>query len=152
MVPNPYAPPRSGNEPRVPRASEVRLFGATAIVLHALLFPAPVGALLAAENYRRLRDASGFRRALLFYVLPSTALLFFTIAAANPPQKLLALVAQLGVTIAMFRDQRPVVQRHLEAGGRWARWYLATLLSLLVLIILLAVLQILDPSSPRAGA
>jgi hypothetical protein len=148
MVSTPNAPP-----PRPPGqpAPRVRLFGATAIALHAVLFPPPFGSLLAAENYRRLGDASGLRRALVLYVLPSVGLLFFSIAAASRGQKTLVVGAIVGMAYALFRDQHPVVQRHLAAGGSKARWYLASLLWLLVSILLLAVWQILDPSSPSRG-
>ncbi len=150
MIPNPYAPPESRASPP---ASNVRLFGATAILLHAILLSPAAGALMAAVNYRRLGDAAGFRRALALYVVPSVALLFFSIAAAaNRGRVLLVFGAQILLAYALFREQRPLVERHVAAGGRRARWYLATLVALLVLMVGLVVWQVLDPGIRPASA
>lgn len=146
MTPNPYEPPRATTGAGAVD-SGVRLFGATAIALHAALLMPIVGAVLAAINYRRLRDPARLRWTVLLYVLPSLALVFFAVAVAGAGQRVLVFGANMGLTVALYRDQRPLLERHLAAGGRKARWYVATLITLAILVAGVAVWQLLDPSA-----
>jgi hypothetical protein len=115
-----------------------------AVALHFLLVPV-VGAAFAASNYRRLGDKAGTARSLLMFFMPAIGLMVFGAAVHNRGQVALVWLARVGFTALIFRDQRPLVHKHLEAGGRKARWYLAWLLILPLLVAMLAMWQVLSP-------
>lgn len=142
MTPNPYAPPQAKGRP--PEGNRPGLFGSVAVALHFLLIPI-VGAGFAVTNYLRLGDRAGAARSLLLFFVPAIGLSAFGLAVHNRGQIALIWFARLGLAALILRDQRPLVQKHLEAGGRKARWYLAWLVILPLLVAILAVWQVLSP-------
>ncbi len=145
MTPNPYAPPRRHEEP--PGApSRTRLFGVVLIVVSIVAFP-PIGAAMAAENYRRLGDTRGLWRALALFLIPSCALLVLTAMGHNRGQIILFWLAKLALAWGIGRDQRPLLRRHVAAGGRRVRWYLGLLWTIPLCILGLAIWQFLQPST-----
>ena len=146
VEPNPYAPPASPPElSTTERASDVRLFGTTAIILHSVLLHPLVGTVLAATNYRRVRDLRGMRRVLLLFGPLGAGLLALSMAA--PGTQLVFLGGNIGLAYALLHDQRPLLRRHFAAGGRRARWYVATLIAVVIMVLFIAIWQVLAPNS-----
>ncbi len=149
VTPNPYAPPQTpGGTPvghPTPAGKGPRLFGSVAVAVHFLIIPI-VGAGFAVRNYLSLGDKAGTARSLLLFFVPAIGLMAFGVAVQNRGQLALVWLAKLGIAALIFRDQQPVVQKHLEAGGRKARWVLAWLLLLPLLVVTLALWQVLNPA------
>jgi hypothetical protein len=126
VSPNPYAPPESPIEPP-PAPAEVRLFGPAVIAAHAVLLAPLVGAILAAINHRRLGNAQALRRTLLLFVAPSALLLILAVAAPSGSARPLRYLFGIALAWMLFREHKPLVDKHLAAGGKKVRWYLLTL-------------------------
>jgi hypothetical protein len=143
--PNPYAAPQTRPEPPG-TPTRPRLFGATAVAVHFVIFPL-FGALLAATNYHRAKDGAGFWRAATLFVGAAVGLSAFGLAIHNRGQIILLWCARIALAALLFFDQRPLLQRHVAAGGRKARWALAWLFAFPFLALVgLAVWQVLAPA------
>ena len=118
------------------------------MALHFLVVPV-IGAWLATSNYVRLGDRAGALRSLLMFTLPAIGLVGFTLAARNVGQIALLWVVRLALTALVFRDQRPLVKKHFEAGGLKARWYVGWAFMVPLVLVGLALWQVLDPTSHR---
>lgn len=143
---NPYSPPAVVSaEPREPR--DVRLFGPAAIAAHAVLLTPLVGAIMAAMNRRRLGQRADLRRTFVAYVIPSAALIVLALIAPASAKGLFRLVTfgwSAAVARALYVQHKPIVRRHVEAGGRKARWYLATLGTFAALCVVVVVAVVVD--------
>jgi hypothetical protein len=153
VLDNPYAPPQhpgplgAAPSPGSPAAADVRLFGPAAIATHSLLFLSPiVGVVLAAINHWRLRDRAALRRTLLVYGVPTVLLLLLSLPAPARLEGLMRLISfgwSLSVATQLHREHSVLVERHLAAGGKKARWWLVTLVVLgLVVLASIAVFTI----------
>jgi hypothetical protein len=147
VLDNPYAPPQPPGplgpapSPGSHPAADVRLFGPAAIAAHALLFSPLVGVALAAINHWRLRDRAALQRTLLAYGIPSVLVLVFMLAAPARFAGLMRLITfgwSISVATQLHREHSVLVERHLAAGGKKARWWLVTLV-LLGLVVLASV-------------
>lgn len=129
MTYNPYTPPASASaESRGSR--DVRLFGPAAIAAHAVLLTPLIGGIMAAINRHRLGQRGELRQTIFVYVVPSAVLLVVTVIApdfATGLVRLIGLAWSVAVARALYVQHKPIVSKHLEAGGRKARWYFATL-------------------------
>jgi hypothetical protein len=151
---NPYAPPQhAGPFGPSPPAADVRLFGPAAIAAHSILLSPLVGVTLAAINHWRLRDRAALRRTLLTYGIPTVLLLLFMLPAHARSGTLVRLVTfgwSLSVATQLHREHSVLVERHLAAGGKKARWWLVTLV--LLGAIVLATVAVLTVQELRGAA
>jgi hypothetical protein len=141
---NPYAPPQT--PPASPRSpSDVRLFSAGAIATHAVVLTPLVGAILAALNHHRLGNRPAVRRTSLTFIIPSALLLVILLVAGARSPGLLRIVTfvwSISVARMLYQEHQVLFQKHVDAGGKVARWYLATLATLgafLVVVLVVAV-------------
>jgi hypothetical protein len=122
-------------------APQVRLFGPAAIVAHTVLLTPLVGAVLAAMNHRRLGNQPAARYAILAFALPSVAFIVAEVVDIGGPLSGVARLAGFGWTFAvayrLFYEHEVLFAKHVAAGGRIARWYLATLSAMSVVVIAL---------------
>jgi hypothetical protein len=145
VTPNPYDSPRS-NSTGVASPRPLRLFTPLAVAMHGLLVP-PAGGILAILNYARLRDRGGAWKAV-FYLVVGVALIPLGVALQGRPGLLLVTIARFVFANLLYVDQRPVVHKHFEAGGKKGRWYLGWLAFLPLLVAGLAIWQVLQPGKP----
>jgi hypothetical protein len=114
------------------------------------LFP-PIAVTLAILNYRRLGDRLGAWKAMALFGLPTLTLVLLGLGAqargVGVSLRAVALMWAIRAVLAylVFQDQRPLVRRHFEAGGRKARWALGWIIAFPVFVGLLAVHQVLTP-------
>ncbi|WP_394833072.1 hypothetical protein LVJ94_41890 [Pendulispora rubella] len=150
MSDNPYTPPRARTV-RPENAQRIRLVDPHLIVAHAIVMAPAAGALLAALNYHRLRDDWAFWRTVLLFVVPGVVLVWLPTSPHGPTNEGLRWLLILGARVAMawvlYREHRPIVQKHVDAGGQRARWYLVMPAVLFLYLFSLAVWQFLTPAN-----
>jgi hypothetical protein len=125
------------------KPSGVRLFGPEAIAAHTVLFTPMVGAVLAAINQRRLGNGRAAGHAVLAFALPSAALLVAQVFANDTLSGVLRLAGfawTIAIARRLFMEHQVLFARHVAAGGRVARWYLATLVVVGVIVVALSLL------------
>ena len=150
---DPYLPsPQVGTDTPTP----VRLFGPEAIAAHTVVFTPVVGALLATINHRRLGNGERARRTALAFVLPTAVLLVAELLASGSPiaavLRLLGFAWTVSVAYRLFFEHQVLFARHVAAGGRPARWYLATFAVVVAIVVALtAVFAAELLVRPRAG-
>jgi hypothetical protein len=126
-VDGPYAPPQSAAGERPP--ADVRLFGPAAIFAHALLLSPVAGGILAAINHRRRGNGRALKRTILLFVAPGALVdvcLFVGSGPLSPVVRVLGACWMWGAGRMLYWEHAPLVQGHVDAGGKKARWYLAT--------------------------
>jgi hypothetical protein len=144
-------------EVRTDTPTTVRLFGPEAIVAHTLVFTPAVGALLATINHRRLGNGERARRMALAFVLPGAVLLVAEFVAMGSPFGAMLRFLGFGWTVSvayrLFFEHQVLFAKHVAAGGRAARWYLATLAVLGVIVVALTIVFAAELLvSPGAGS
>ncbi|WP_394843584.1 hypothetical protein LZC95_41860 [Pendulispora brunnea] len=150
MPDNPYTPPRA-NPVHRQSVKPVRLVDPHLIVAHTVVMVPAAGALLAALNYHRLRDDLAFWRTVLLFFVPGVILVWLPTTSYGPTNEGLRWLLFLGARVAMawilYREHRPIVQKHIEAGGQRARWYLVMPAVLFLYLFSLAVWQFFTPAN-----
>jgi hypothetical protein len=147
-APNPYAAPGAPGPPPE-RSAGIRLFGPWAIAAHALLLTPLVGSLLALVNHRRRGDAEAVRRTAVWFVLPSLLILVWQAlvsARFHNVARLAGFAWSLAVARTLYYEHRILVDAHVAAGGKTARWYLVTVALFVILFVVVGVWSVLDPT------
>ena len=94
-------------------------------------------------NHHRRGDPAAVRRTLLFFGIPSVAVLVLQVLG---PDKLHVVCLAFSVSIAtmLYREHAPLVAKHVAAGGKKARGYLILVACLVLFASGLAAWQFIE--------
>ncbi len=108
----------------------MRLFIAGAIALDTVVLHPLVGAFFATLNQRRLGDREGMRRTLRRFMAPAALMAIVQggfVFGMWPPDfrgaalwtyELVGFAIELVMARSIYREQKPIVTKHLEEGGQ----------------------------------